>query len=341
MTSDVVSPAPRDAWSTAIAADPFALPTQSPQWTDAAVATGKFRDASRLYVTPEGRSLVVPMLRRRAGVEGSMPMHWGIGGILAPGGATSDDVQRVLSDLAGRKALRQALRPNPLQAELYRAHRPAKAIVVERHGHVLDLRDGVDAVWKGFSSSRRRGIVLAERAGVEVVSDNNGALLPVHFDLLVKANEQWASQSHEPQWLARLRAGFRDTLPKWQSIARHLDGKCRQWVARVDGDPVASIIVLFGRNAHYTRGAMDRDRAGKVHASELLQWHAMQAACETGAHWYQMGESGRSGPLASYKERFGARPFDYPELRMERLPITRVDTAARTVVKKIVGFQEP
>ena len=340
MDVDTVTPAPRDAWEGALAADPYALPTQSPQWTDAAVATGTFRDASRLY-RRGGRDVVLPLLRRRGSAAASMPMHWGIGGIVAAGGADGDDVRLVLDDLARRPTLRQALRPNPLQAELYRTHRPAGITVVERHGHVLDLRPGVDAVWDGFSSSRRRGIRQGEKAGLEVVHDTRGSLLPQHFALLETANAEWARQAHEPQRLARWRAHLRDTLPKWQAIARHLDGGCRQWLARLDGEPVASVLVLFGRNAHYTRGAMDRERAHHVHASELLQWQAIQAACEAGADWYQMGESGRSGPLADYKERFGARPCAYPELRFERLPITRVDTAARTVVKRLIGFREP
>ena len=87
---------------------------------------------------------------------------------------------------------------------------------------------------------------------------------------------------HEPARLARFRTRFRDTLAKWQQIAAHLDGGCRQWVARHDGEPVASIIVLFGTNVHYTRGAMDKERAGPLRANDLLMWQAIQAACAKG-----------------------------------------------------------
>jgi hypothetical protein len=140
--------------------------------------------------------------------------------------------------------------------------------------------------------------------------------------------------------LARFRTRFRDTIEKWQTIAAHLDGGCRQWVARHDGRPVASIVVLFGANVHYTRGAMDKELASPVRANDLLMWHAIQAACATGAASFHLGESGPSGSLSDYKERFGARPLDYPELRLERVPITRADTAARTVVKRLIGFQD-
>lgn len=341
----VTSPVPRADWLAAWRSDPDALPTQQPAWTDAATSGGRFADASRLYRTADGRRIVVPMVRRRgtgpARVEASMPTHWGFGGIVADDGVGPDDVRLVLDDLASRRVVRQSIRPNPLHAASFTGHAPRGSVVVARRAHVLDLRSGVEVVWKGFADSRRRAIRKADKSGVEVEEDSTGRLLPEFFALLDRSEERWARQQHEPFWLARLRARFRDTLPKWQGIARLLDGGCRQWVARHGGEPVASIIVLFGGNAHYTRGAMDKERAGPLRANDLLMWHAIQAACAQGAGTFHLGESGGSSSLADYKERFGARPVGYPELRIERLPITHADRAARGAVKRAIRFREP
>jgi hypothetical protein len=343
-TTLVVSPVPRADWQAVWRADPDALPTQQPGWTDAATTARGTVDASRLYVTDDGRRLVLPMVRRGvgpAGVEASMPVHWGFGGLVAEGGVGPEDVRLVLDDLVSRRVARQSIRPNPLHAAAYEQYAPAGAISVARRAHVLDLRSGVDVVWKGFADSRRRAIRKAERSGVEVEEDATGRLLPEFFALLEHSEQRWAQQQHEPAWLARWRARLRDTLPKWQAIARHLDGGCRVWLARHDGVPVAAIIVLFGANAHYTRGAMDKDRAGPLRANDLLMWRAIQAACAEGAGTFHLGESGESRSLADYKERFGARPVEYPELRFERLPITRADRLARSAVKRLVRFREP
>ena len=70
-------------------------------------------------------------------------------------------------------------------------------------------------------------------------------------------------------------------------------------------------------------------------------WHAIRSACASEAGAFHLGESGGSASLADYKERFGAQAVDYPELRLERLPITRADHLARTVVKRAIGFREP
>jgi hypothetical protein len=345
MDMEVTSPAPRALWQAVAAADPDVLPTQLPTWTDAVCAQGRFVDASRLYRTPDDRRLVVPIVRRKAvgayGVEASMPTHWGFGGIVADGGLTGADVRLVLDDLAARRVLRQGMRANPLQGRMYAENTPRGAVSIARRAHVLDLSGGVDVVWKGFASSRQRAVRKAEKADLEIECDTTGRLLPEFFELYASSEARWAEQQHEPAALAKFRTRFRDTIAKWRHIAANLDGGCRQWVARHDGRAVASIIVLFGENAHYTRGAMDKERASPLRANDILMWKAIQAACEVGAGSFHLGESGSSTSLADYKERFGARPFDYPELRFERLPITRADTAARSVVKRVIGFREP
>jgi hypothetical protein len=342
--TDVVSPVSRAAWESVVVEDPDGLPTQQPAWLDAVCASGRWADASRLYEAPDGRRIVLPVARRRLtgglGVEASMPTHWGFGGIVADGGVTAADVRLVLEDLAARRIVRQSIRPNPHHGRLYAELAPRGAVTIARRAHVLDLAGGVDVVWKGFSDSRRRAVRKAERSGVEVECDATGRLLPEFFELYARSEARWAEQQHEPARLARFRTRFRDTLAKWQRIATHLDGGCRQWVARHDGEPVASIIVLFGTNVHYTRGAMDKERAGPLRANDLLMWQAIQAACAIDAGSFHLGESGGSASLADYKERFGARPFDYPELRLEQLPITRADHAARAVVKRVIGFQD-
>jgi lipid II:glycine glycyltransferase (peptidoglycan interpeptide bridge formation enzyme) len=114
----------------------------------------------------------------------------------------------------------------------------------------------------------------------------------------------------------------------------------RVWVARHEGRPVASILVLQDGNASYTRGAMDTAAAGKLRTNELLHWLAIGDACEAGCRHYHLGESGPSSSLARFKEKFGARPVPYSEYRFERLPLTRADAAARGLVKRALRFRD-
>jgi hypothetical protein len=88
------------------------------------------------------------------------------------------------------------------------------------------------------------------------------------------------------------------------------------------------------------RGMMDKELAGPTRANYLLHHLAIEEACAAGCHYYDMGESGSSAPLAQFKTRFGALPFPLAEYHIERVPITALNRRSRQVVKRIVGFRE-
>jgi hypothetical protein len=342
----VTSPAPRDVWEEVVAGDPKALVSHTPTWTDILCRVGGFEDASRLYELPEGRRLVLPMVRRRhfpgpLAVETSFPTGWGMGGIVAPGGVQPGDVAAVFADLANRKVVRTSLRPNPLDGQRLGTTTPTGAVVIPRRAHVLDLEGGFARVWaERFTKSARRDARKAERAGVRVERDTSGRLVPVLYELFERSLDRWADQQHEPRALSRWRGHRRDPLRKFELMARVLGDRCRIWVAWYEGLPAAAILVLQGANAHYSRAVMDKELAGPTLANYLLQRMAIEEACDAGCRHYHMGESGSSASLAQFKAKFGARPHAYLEYHFERLPVTALDRRARGVVKRMIGFRE-
>src|ERR1700751_675352 len=95
----VPSPAPPERWQAAYAADREAIPYQSPKLTQALCADGLYTDASRCYETDDGRTLVLPLVRRR-GLPGrlapaaSLPMV--LGGLVADGPVSVADIRAVI-----------------------------------------------------------------------------------------------------------------------------------------------------------------------------------------------------------------------------------------------------
>jgi hypothetical protein len=341
----VTSPAPRDAWEAALASDPNALVFQTPMWTDC-LRTFGYEDASRLYELPGARRLVLPMVRRRnrpgrlAG-EASLPPNWGQGGIVAPGGTRVADVVAVCGDLARRGVVRTSLRPSPLDAAAWAAARPPGAVVVSRLAHVLDLEGGFDRMWRElFKGTARTAVRKAERSGLVVRRDAALKLVPVLYELFERSLARWARQQNEPLPLARWRYRRLEPIRKFELIADRLGEACRIWVAWLDGQPAAAILVLQDRNASYAWGMMDKELAGPTRANYLLHRLAIEEACDAGCRYYDMGESGSSAPLAQFKTRFGARPHRYAEYHLERLPITALDRHARGAVKRLIGFRD-
>ena len=341
----VTSPAPRDVWAHVVAADPGALPEQTPEWTDAVCAVEGCSDASRLYEFADGRRIVLPLVRRSGlrGVGGqlwSFPQSWGIGG---PAGAGLDAgaVEAIAADLHSLRVARVALRVDPLEASLWEGVNGPGVTALPRLAHVLPLFGSPAEHLAAMSKSTRRKIVRAQRDDLRVEVDTTGALLGDHYAVYLKSVERWAARQHEPLWLARWRAERRDPIAKLQAMATFLGPeRFRLVVAYSDDRPAASTIVLLGPVARDTRAALDRGVAAQKYPSEAVQWRAIQEAYAYGSTHYNMGESGTSESLAHYKEHFLAKPVPYAEYRFERVPLTRADVAARSLVKRAIGFKD-
>ncbi|WP_343991881.1 GNAT family N-acetyltransferase [Terrabacter terrae] len=340
---EVTVPAPRPEWRKAFAADPLAQAFHSPEWVDGVCAAGGFTDVSRLYRAPDGRQLVLPLVRRRLGlVQASLPPSWGIGGVLSADDVRPEDLVAIWADLRRQRGvLRTSVRPSVRSVPTWAAADLPGAKVRTGTCHVLDLEGGFDTVWRTrFTGTARTAVRKAEKSGVVVERDTTGARLPEYFTLLESSVERWAAQQHEPLLLSRWRARQRDPLHKLQALAAAVPGSFSLYLAMWEGRAVAGDIVYSGTNARYTNGAMIKELAGPVRANFLVHRTAIEDACAAGSTHFDFGESGDSPGLAQYKSRFGAQPLPSRVLLMERLPITETDRALRGVVKRAIGFRD-
>jgi len=233
------------------------------------------------------------------------------------------------------------LLPNPRQGKLWQAAQPSSVIDIPRRAHIINLEGGFDYVWqKRFTAGARNFVRRAEKANLRVECDTTGRLVPIFYELFRRSVDRWAEQQHEPRWLAQWRAEQRDPLHKLEHIAQHMGEACRVWVAWQGSQPAASILAVFGHNADYMMGAMDKELAAPTRASYLLQKLAIEEACRAGCHLYHMGESGASAGISQFKERFGAQAYPYNEFRIERFPLSRLDRGLRSMVKRAIGFKD-
>jgi lipid II:glycine glycyltransferase (peptidoglycan interpeptide bridge formation enzyme) len=192
-----------------------------------------------------------------------------------------------------------------------------------------------------FRSRVRRNVRRAEHAGVEVEVDRSGRLVPAFYELYERSIARWAAQQHEPLPLARLRAHHANPERKFALVAETFREACTLWVARAHGEIVAALIVLrYGGQAKYWRGAMDRDAASPVRANELLHCRVIEDACANGCDTYAMGDASPGSSLAHFKEGFGAVGRPSPLYRRERLPLGAAEARARALTKKVIGFRD-
>jgi hypothetical protein len=336
----------RDAWGQALGTDEQALVSQTPAWMDCVCASGRYEDATRAYEAEDGRRLILPLARMRAPrpitAVSSMPYGWGTGGLVSSDGPVgADGVASVIADLLGERILLTAVRPSPAAAGAWDPAVPDGAVRIPHMSQIVPLRDGFDAVWRGFSSTVRSNCRKALRRGVTAERDDTGRLMPV-FDALYRISiDRWASQQHEPRWLAHWRARRRDPVEKFQTVATNLGANCHVWVAWRGGEPIASVVVLtHGLHSTMWRSAIDKDAGRGTGATELLHQLAIEEACAKGHRAYDLGDSAPASSLARNKRGFGARDATYFGYRFERLPVTAVDRFARRQAKRVIGFRD-
>jgi hypothetical protein len=322
----VRSPVPREEWNSVLEGSPEATIFHTPEWIDACCEAGGLENVSRLYETADGARIVFPMVQRRAPRQmlrtiRSLPDGWGFGGAVGSRRVLREDVAMMLDDLEGSSA-RLIVKPGPLTGGAWLAA-PARQRVPHVI-HIVDLREGFGALWShGFSSGTRNKIRKAEKRGVEVQWGSGSELVRVHWDIYLRWTIGRAKERGIPVSLGLALAKHRESLRRFEIVARHLGDRCQVWVASVDGQPAASTIVLSsGAYAHYWRSTSDQALAGPRYPNYLLLARQLEHAAEHGNEFFDMGESGGVSSLARFKEQFGAKPFPYEEVRFEPRIVT-------------------
>lgn len=335
----IISPVPRDIWWQLVESNESCFPYQTPTGIDAICAAFNARDESRLYEFADGRRILLPLYRSR-----HLPQSLSVlktpktGGPLSNRPIRAEDLRLILEDVACLPFLRQEIRPAAIHAKQWIEVAPKAARSVECCSHVIDLDGDFETIWKEkFNGQARRSVRKAEKAGLEVEQGCARDMLKPYYGLLERSVKRWAKDRGEPLILARWRARKGNSLKTLKRNFETMGDACRMWVAYLNGQPAAGIIVLFGHNAHYTRGAMDSALAGPSRASFLLQKLAIEEASDRGCRYYNMGESGSSQNLARFKKHFGATEYRYPEYRFERLPISALEARLRRTVKTLMS----
>jgi hypothetical protein len=193
--------------------------------------------------------------------------------------------------------------------------------------------DGGPSPVDGLSSNARRKLRKGERA-FEIESDASGRLLPVFEDLYRRSQDGWAQDHWLPAPAARRLLEYRDPPQRRLDLARRLGAGYRVWVARLDGVPVASIVVVSaGPAAAYWGGATDKEAARNHGVGQVLHVRAMEAAVAEGRLRYDLSSSG-SDALVHFKESLGGRPVEPVSYGFERLPVTDSERALRGAARR-------
>jgi peptidoglycan pentaglycine glycine transferase (the first glycine) len=151
--------------------------------------------------------------------------------------------------------------------------RPSAEQIQFRNSMLLDLRPSEDELLSRMKQKTRYNVRLASRRGVTVRKGDHADL-----ELLYRL---YAETSLRDRFTIRESAYYQDA---WGSFIKA--GMAQPFIAEVNGEPVAAIVIFhFGKRAIYMYG-MSRDLHREKMPNHLLQWEAIMWAKSRGYTLY-------------------------------------------------------
>ena len=282
-------------WKTWDAENPAPTFFARPPWALALCDASASLEPFPLRVRTGGGAYVVPAVRSRARLGMRDVVAFPMGGytcVLDERGIPADAITSShVFHIISRNADRAQLIAWPLGAQPVL---PA-ARVQRFETAVIDCSGGYEAAVAGVRGVTRRMAGQAERR-----ADHLGpATVEAYFGILEEASVGWGL-TRPPISRALLEA-----------VAARGGDAVEIWFAEVGSEKIAGGVVLYGSNELFFWSAAMRREYSQYRPSNLLNLRLIQAACERGVRWYNLGASEGLAGVERFKHDLGARSVSY------------------------------
>jgi hypothetical protein len=247
-------------------------------------------DPISLYVTEvDGVQVACPLIEKPIGGLRDVATPYGFSGLT--GTAPAPQFPAHWQEFAAQRGyVAGYLAINPLFGD--ETYADPETVTVVNQTYVLDLRGGIDDVWSGLSTNRRRQL----RGWRAEDYQTDGEELAAFFV------EQY------PLAMGRKGAAERHRFP-----AATLMALCEfpeTFLVGGRGEDGLESVSLFGSTAHAGDFIFNAALPGCQHHSVPLIWSAVHLLVERAVPWFNLGGGMSPGDsLADFKARFGAKPL--------------------------------
>jgi hypothetical protein len=161
--------------------------------------------------------------------------------------------------------------------------------------HVIDLRDGFEAVFARFHTNHRRTYRAARERGLTVDRARTIDDFRAYFEIYRKDRARWGDDARTD-----------DPFSLFEIIHRREDPNMVLWLARLEGRIVAGDLWLYW-NRHNVgwHGAAD-PAYFSFHPTNFLVTEIIRDACARGDRWCDLNPSAGLEGVSAFKDAFGA-----------------------------------
>jgi CelD/BcsL family acetyltransferase involved in cellulose biosynthesis len=292
MRTALLDPIGDPAWLRLVGRAPAATPFHHPAWLRLVRGHYRYPTAAVVALDRSGEPVAgLPLMAVGSRLTGnrlvSVPFSDACGPLLVPeaGADAAHALARAVEAERARRGVKLEVR------ERFDEAGTAVELFVR---HVVDLRDGADAVEKRFASRVRRNTKKGRREGVVFTRESGTSALDIFYALHVQTRRRLGVPTQPRSFIRGLRPLFDEGLG-FVGIARHA------------GRPVAAAVFLrAGSTLLYKYGASDEAalplRPNNVLFSDVIRW-----AADEGLDALDLGRTDLDGEgLREFKRSWGA-----------------------------------
>ncbi|MGH7896505.1 MAG: GNAT family N-acetyltransferase [Candidatus Binatia bacterium] len=305
----------------------YATYFHTPGWADLMARAYHLAPATQAFRLADGETAVLPLLAYTQGLfRGYKSMAPGVyGGPIAERSLASDEVNEILDLAVTPRICHLRVFGNPYLEAF--ACEPEQA---EQFTHVIDLRDGFEAVFRRFHQNHRRTYKAGARSGLVVDRARSIEDYHEYFRVYQLDRRRWGA-----------RAATDDPLELFEEIRARADPQMILWLARLDQRVVAGDLFVYWRDLCIGwHGAADPAFFDR-HPTNFLLTEIIRDACRRGVRWLDLNPSGGHAGVVAFKDSFGAerRYFRHGDRRGSTLYgwTSRVERSIRARLRTTVS----
>jgi len=305
-------PATSDEWDNIWANCDYATYFHSREWSEVwqKYTYGKLAPAARLITFSDNKSALLTL-----STLSTLSTQWLWNGlvtqyVLSPGGTfggwlsvneLSNNHSSLLYEYISThfKNLTWRLNPyNPLEANL-------KINDIENdQTHTLNLRNGFESIYKGWTKGHASGSRKAQKAGVEIREAATLKDWEDYYETYEDSLQRWgesASTSYEWRF--------------FQHIYDLSSSNIKLWLAIYENQVVAGALCLYAKtHVCYWHGSA-LEKYFNLRPVNLLMYEAIKDSCTHGYQWFDFNPSGGHQGVKAFKRSFGAEELSCPIIK--------------------------
>lgn len=284
-------------WEDVVSNCEYATFFHTPEWAMILQKTyADFSIATKAFILNDGTPVILPMMKSKA-MRGifrcyySMPLTL-YGGVISHRGISQDNINEVFGWLLSNSPVGLIeITSNPL----YHYELPRGYSVKSYFTQMLDLDQGFDSIWKGFSKGHRSSARRAEKEGVSIHLASGLHDYRLYYSIYLDSVRRWGND---------LTSLYPFELLK--NIFEIGGDKVRLWLAHFDGRPIAGAVFFYHNKhvAYWSNASLESHF--KYYPNNLLHATIIAHACENGYKHYDFLPSGGHEGVVKFKKSFGS-----------------------------------